>query len=81
MDPMFSKAAFDLKPGTYTKEPVLTQFGYHIIYLERKSEPKVIPYKDAKKIIENSIKMQSIQGGMMQKIQALRTKAKIKITK
>ena len=81
MDPMFSKAAFDLKPGTYTKEPVLTQFGYHIIYLERKSEPKVIPYKDAKKIIENSIKMQSIQGGMMQKIQALRAKAKIKNTK
>ena len=81
MHPDFSKAAFDLKPGTYSKEPVATPFGYHIIYLERKSDPKIIPYSEAKKTIENELKMQSIQSGMMQKIQALRQKAKIEITK
>lgn len=81
MHPDFSKAAFDLKPGTYTKEPVQTPFGYHVIYLERKSEPKVIPYNEAKKGIEESIKMQNLQNGMMQKLQALREKAKITITK
>jgi peptidyl-prolyl cis-trans isomerase C len=30
----FADAAFALKPGTYTKTPVHTQFGWHIIYLE-----------------------------------------------
>ena len=81
MHPDFSRAAFDLKPGNYSKEPVATPFGYHIIFLEHKSEPKIIPYNEAKKTIENELKMQSIQGGMMQKIQELRKKAKIEITK
>ena len=27
----FEKAAFDLKPGEVSKEPVKTEFGYHII--------------------------------------------------
>ena len=81
MHPDFSRAAFDLKPGNYSKEPVATPFGYHIIFLEHKSEPKIIPYNEAKKTIENELKMQSIQGGMMQKIQELRKKANIEITK
>ena len=41
MVPEFETAAFDLKKGTYTKEPVKSQFGYHIIYKEdqRDSQP------------------------------------------
>ncbi|TFF18234.1 peptidylprolyl isomerase [Jiella endophytica] len=31
MVPAFEKAAFALKPGEYTKEPVQTQFGWHVI--------------------------------------------------
>ena len=31
----FEKAAFALQPGEYTKEPVKTQFGYHIILREK----------------------------------------------
>ncbi|WP_367303341.1 peptidylprolyl isomerase, partial [uncultured Helicobacter sp.] len=58
-----------------------TPFGYHIIYLERKSEPKIVPYDEAKKSIENEIRAQNVREGMMQKIQALRQKAKIEITK
>jgi peptidyl-prolyl cis-trans isomerase C len=30
----FADAAFALKPGTYTKTPVQTQFGWHVIYSE-----------------------------------------------
>lgn len=81
MHPDFSKATFDLKPGTYTKTPVATPFGYHVIYLERKTEPKIVPYSEAKKTIENEIKMQNIQGAMARKVQELRQKAKIQITK
>ena len=41
MVPEFSQVAFALKPKTYSKVPVKTQFGYHIIYLEeiRQSKP------------------------------------------
>ncbi len=41
MVPEFEAAAFELEKGTYTKEPVKSQFGYHIIYKEdqRDSEP------------------------------------------
>lgn len=34
MVPEFSEAAFALKPGTYTKEPVQSQFGWHVIKSE-----------------------------------------------
>ncbi|MEP9373047.1 peptidylprolyl isomerase [Mesorhizobium sp. KR1-2] len=36
MVPEFEKAAFALEPGAYTKEPVQTQFGWHVIKVEDK---------------------------------------------
>ena len=81
MMPEFSKAAFDLKPGTYTKTPVQTQFGYHIIYLESKTEPKTISYEQAKQMIIQNMQMQAVRQAMGEKIQELRQKAKIQINK
>lgn len=42
MVPEFSDAAFELKIGEYTKEPVKTQFGYHVIIVDdsRDSKPQ-----------------------------------------
>ncbi len=41
MVPEFETAVFDLEKGAYTKEPVKSQFGYHVIYKEdqRDSQP------------------------------------------
>lgn len=40
MVPAFSDAAFDLKPGEYTKTPVQSQFGWHVILCEgRRTAP------------------------------------------
>jgi peptidyl-prolyl cis-trans isomerase C len=41
MVPAFAEAAFALKPGAFTEEPVQTQFGWHVIKVEdrRKKEP------------------------------------------
>ncbi len=37
----FSDAAFALKPGSYSKEPVQTQFGWHVIQVEeRRTRPE-----------------------------------------
>lgn len=36
MVPEFSDAAYALEPGTYTKDPVKSQFGWHVILLEDK---------------------------------------------
>jgi len=38
MVPEFEEAAFALEPGTYTKEPVKTEFGWHVIKLEDKRD-------------------------------------------
>ena len=34
MVPEFSSVAFAMEKGTYSKEPVKTEFGYHVIYVE-----------------------------------------------
>ena len=36
MVPPFETAAFALEPGSYSSEPVRTQFGYHVILVEAK---------------------------------------------
>ncbi|KAB0677058.1 peptidylprolyl isomerase [Aureimonas leprariae] len=45
MVPPFEKAAFALKAGEYTKEPVQTQFGWHVIEVVEK-RPQPLPKFD-----------------------------------
>lgn len=41
MVPEFSEAAFGMKPGAYTKTPVQSQFGWHVIQVEeRRTKPQ-----------------------------------------
>ena len=44
MVPEFEAVAFTLEPGSYTKEPVKTQFGFHVIKVEekRKQQPPAL---------------------------------------
>ena len=44
MVPAFTEVVVTLKPGSYTKTPVQTQFGWHVILLEdtRKMEPPTL---------------------------------------
>lgn len=46
MVPEFETAAFDLKPGEFTKEPVKTQFGYHVI-LNKEARTQPAPTLEA----------------------------------
>ncbi len=51
MVPEFETAAFALKKGEFTKEPVKTQFGYHIILVTDRKEAGYTPMADVKKDI------------------------------
>ena len=46
MVPEFDKAVFELEVGEITKTPIKTQFGYHLIKLNSKSESSVMPFEE-----------------------------------
>lgn len=46
MVPEFDTAVFELEVGEMTKAPVKTQFGYHLIKLNSKSDESVMPYDE-----------------------------------
>lgn len=52
----FSDAAFALKKGEYTKSPVKTQFGYHIIMLEDKRDRPAPKFEEVKGQLEGQVK-------------------------
>ena len=60
----FDEAAFKLKKGTYTKTPVKTTYGYHIIYkVDEKKKPTL---EDSKKtIVDTLVKKKKEEDGSL----------------
>jgi peptidyl-prolyl cis-trans isomerase C len=77
MVPAFDKAVFALKVGTITMQPVKTQFGYHIIYLQAKKPAVTLPLKAVQKYIQQRIKMDKFRTIIQKKIKELQASAKI----
>ena len=75
----FSNVAFSLKNGELTKNPVKTQFGYHVILKEKSEAKKQLSYDEVKGAIEQQLKNQEFQQKLGAKIQELYQKAKIEI--
>lgn len=73
MVPEFSEAAFALKKGQYTKSPVKTQFGYHVIMVEDIRDAKPQPLNK----IEPQLKNMLAQKTMGDVVKGLQNKAKI----
>lgn len=78
MVPAFNDKVFSMKPETITKEPVKTQFGYHVIYLEAKKPKKTLSFDEVKSFIEQRLKMEKFKTIMKNKMEDLSKKAKIK---
>ncbi|MBQ7333233.1 MAG: peptidylprolyl isomerase [Clostridia bacterium] len=55
MVPEFDKRVFEMEVGEITKEPVKTQFGYHLIQLDSKTEAREIPYAEIKDRLKDAV--------------------------
>lgn len=77
MVPEFSKAAISLKNNQFTKTPVKSQFGYHIILKEGEKKPQVASLDQAKPFIENILRQEKLKIAIQNKAINLRKQAKI----
>ncbi|KIM08778.1 MAG: peptidylprolyl isomerase [Sulfurovum sp. FS06-10] len=81
MVPEFETASFAMKVGEVTAQPVKTQFGYHVLYVEGKKPASTTPFEEVKKSIVTQLQTKEFA----KKIEALSTelkaKAKIEYTK
>ncbi len=60
----FADAAFALKPGTYTKTPVQSQFGWHIIKSQGKREKPAPSFADVKDKIRQTMTDKAITNAL-----------------
>ena len=75
MVPAFSEAAFALKPGEITREPVQTQFGWHVIKVEERRVAGTSSFEEAAGKIRQELSEKAFQ----EIIAELRSKAKIEM--
>lgn len=71
----FADAAFALEKGQYTKEPVQTEFGWHVILVEDKRDRKAPTFEEMKTDLENQMSQDIIQA----KLKELRSGADVKL--
>jgi peptidyl-prolyl cis-trans isomerase C len=75
MVPAFANAAFALKPGEYTKTPVQTQFGWHVILCEGKRTGPTPSLDDVKDQIRQDLADSAIKATLAN----VRSKVKIQM--
>lgn len=65
MVPEFADAAFKMKAGAYSKEPVKTQFGYHVIKVEEKRPITPPKFEDVKAQLDAQVRREKL-GGLLE---------------
>lgn len=71
----FSDVAFALAVGSYTQEPVKTEFGWHIIKVEEKRDAKPPTFDEAKE----ELKALMAEEAIMKLLKDLRAQAKVEL--
>lgn len=79
MVPEFSKATFALKDGSITMAPVKTQFGYHVIYVEKINPEATVAFDEVKDKIIQQLKQQQFNTKVTEVAKELKSKAEISI--
>lgn len=75
MVPEFSKEAFALKTGSYSKKPVKTQFGWHVVKVEDKRDRAVPKYEQVAEPIRQKLGNDAVR----KMVEGLRKSADVKI--
>lgn len=73
----FTDAAYALKAGEYTQTPVKTEYGYHVIKMEKLIPAKVSSFDEVKDKISEQISEQAKQAKFSQFMQDVKAKAEI----
>ncbi|MDR2638248.1 MAG: peptidylprolyl isomerase, partial [Helicobacteraceae bacterium] len=73
----FSDAAFALKNGEITKNPVKSDFGYHVILKVDHKKAGLIPFDEVAEQIRQGAKSKKFEEAVEKEIEALKAKAKI----
>ena len=73
----FWDATLKLNPKEFTKEPVKSMFGYHIIFLDEIQEPLTIKLDQVYSNIENQIRMDKFQSVIDERIKNIKKDANI----
>ena len=81
MVPEFSEAANKLKKGTFTKTPVKTQFGYHVIFLEDRKAEGTKKFDEVREQIRQKLNREKFNAFMDEKVATLKKDAKIDLVK
>ena len=68
-----AEAAFALKPGTYSQEPVKSDFGWHVLMVEQVRDAVPPKFED----IKNELKGLMTQEAVVELVKGLRASAKI----
>jgi peptidyl-prolyl cis-trans isomerase C len=76
MVPEFGAAASKLEKGKFTQEPVRTQYGYHVIFLDDVKPIEAPPMEEVKAQIGQQLQEQNLK----KQFDALKAKAKIEIS-
>ena len=78
MVPEFEKAAFGSNIGEIT-QPVKTQFGYHLILVEEKIEPKEKSFEEVKESIKGHLAKEKQNNAYLEFVNSLKNKYNVVI--
>ena len=71
MVPEFDKAVFEMTEGTIS-EPVQTQFGYHLIKLDKKHESEITPLDEIKAELREALTSEKMRAAYQSKVNQLK---------
>lgn len=77
MVPPFSEAAFALQPGEYSKAPVQTRFGFHVILVEQRRAVEPPSFEAEKPALSDELRDEAVQAMVAE----LREKATVEMVK
>jgi parvulin-like peptidyl-prolyl isomerase len=78
MVPAFERAAFSLEPGEVS-DPVDTVFGVHIIKLEEREEPRLLPLDDVREQLRDYVREEKMEAAVDAKIDELSAAADVEV--